>query len=283
VSSLVGQGEGKLGHGCGDCEYDAAVHLALTGTPDSTPPQLALPIDPLNPLDVVSLVASEALQSGSLALSGTTSIPLSLAATTTANGAVPMQFVSQEILPFAGNWSVTGDARDFANQALDLSALRLSTLAAPGVFAADGFENSPLGLLTDQATVVDASSGLPIPSGKHALLLEPGSSATFHLRRSAAQRTVSATIVELEPSNGGFVYGAFQAGVIGGTLRETVRWTSNQDVSATNHPMWVNAHAEVTGSATLTETGNDVVIRFAPYSSGSWAPGALLVDDLKIE
>jgi hypothetical protein len=198
---------------------------------------------------------------------------------------VPMQFETAQILPFSGAWDVTGSALDFANHALDLSVARLSTLADPGIFVADGFESNAAHTTASTATVIDARRGLPIPSGSYALLIEPGTSATFHLLRSAGQHQVTATVIELSKMDGASPYGAFDVGVIGGTERTALRWPSTQTLTPTSDATWPNAGPVTQASATLSDTGSDVVVRLSPSTcQGECAPsGALIVDDLKLE
>ena len=288
--TLLGQGVGKLTYSCGDCQYDVDVAFTLSGQPDHSAPQLSVPSVALNPLDSVSLPVSEALQSAELTLSGTSSIPLSFKPSVSeppdALHSLPMHFETLQILPFSGAWDVTGNGLDFANHALDLSAARLSTLADPGLFVADGFEGSAAGTAVGTATVIDAGRGLPIPSGSHALLLEPGNSATFHLLRSAGQHQVTATVIELSKLDGSIPYGAIDVGVIGGTERATLRWSSSLPLTPTTHPNWLNAGPATQASATLSDTGSDVVVRLSPADAcqGPCPPvGALILDDLKLE
>ncbi|MEO8901780.1 MAG: hypothetical protein ABI488_08145 [Polyangiaceae bacterium] len=140
--------------------------------------------------------------------------------------------------------------------------------------------------LAGAATVIDASRGLPIPAGSHALLLEPGSSATFHLRRSAGQHRLTATVVELSKIDGGTPYGAFDVGVIGGTERATLSWIAGPPPTPTTNSTWPNASQVTQASAMLPDTGSDVVVRLSPAEAcqGNCPPaGALILDDLKLE
>ncbi|MEO6602675.1 MAG: hypothetical protein ABIQ16_22515 [Polyangiaceae bacterium] len=288
-SALVGGGAGKVNYSCGDCSYDEAVAFTLSGEPDHSAPQLSVPSVAVNPLDRVSLPVSEALPSANLALSGTSSIQLDFVPSQSEPREVihslPMHFETAQILPFSGAWNIIGEAKDFANHALDLGDARLTTLADPGIFVADGFESSTVLTAFGTGTVIDARRGLPIPSGSHALLLEPGTSATFHLRRSVGQHQVTATVIELSKIDGATPWGAFEAGVIGGTERATLRWGSSLPATPTSDSAWPNAGPVTHASATLTDTGSDVVVRLAPAICLGLCPpaGALILDDLKVE
>lgn len=288
--SLFGHGVGKVNYSCGDCAYDVSVTFTLSGRPDESAPQVSVPTVALNPLDTVSLPVSEALQSADLALSGTSTVALSFnpsaSEPSSALHSVPMHFETAQILPFSGAWQVTGSGQDYANHALDLSAARLSTVADPGLFVADGFESSAALTLLGTAVVIDARRGLPIPSGSHALFLEPGTSATFHLVRRAGQHQVTATVVELSTVDGGTPYGAFDVGVIGGIERAALHWGSGSMFTPTGDSTWVNAGPVTQASATLSDTGSDVVVRLSPADTCQGLcvhSGALIVDDLKLE
>lgn len=278
---LIGGGDGEIEVSCGDCSYGVAVTLALSGTPDRTRPRLKLPSEAQNPIDPLALVVSEALQSGMLSLSGRSNVAL------TSKNDVLLRFSSDEVLPFAGAWKVVGAAQDFAGNALDLKTASLTTIEDPGIFAQDGFESKPNALLTGGAVLVDASSGLPIPNGQQALLLPPGSSATFHLERATASAVLSASFVDLAQADGGGPWSSFVAAVIGGTERVGTPLQYVATSGPTMHATWKLATAPRTAQTVLKEAGSDVIVRISAETcagDGLCPPlGALLVDDLKLE
>jgi hypothetical protein len=280
---LTGSGVGSIEEDCGDCALSYPVTVSLSGRPDQTPPRLNLSSEPLNPIDQFSVLTSEALKSASLLLSGSKTFALE-----TYNQGMPLIGAgSSEVLPFSGSWKITGSGRDFAGLALDLSAASVSTIADPGVFAVDGFEGTLNATLTGDAAVVNVSSGLPIPSGQRALLLPPGSSATFHLKRGSTGKTVSARFVDLSDAHSGGPWARFQAAVIGGRRAETFSSTGPGTLTTT-HPIWTRADpARSDQPPALQGTGADVVVRInAEFCSGGGPcppTGALLVDDLKVE
>lgn len=282
---LVGTGDGAIERSCGDCSYSSPVTLKVSGKPDRTAPALNLPETPLNPLDELRVSVSEALKSGLLELSGNP--PVSLFAGKT--DALPIWFTTPTVLPFSGTWNVTGVGRDFAERLLDLRAASVTTLADPGIFAEDGFETAPNVSLTGAAAVVDASSGLPIPSGSHALLLPPGSSATFHIKRTAAsasKSTISAHFVELKSEEEWWPMIDFRAAVIGGGRRGWDGHAISDDPLPTTHPIWIDASPAYVAQIVLNEAGNDIGVLIAaktmPPGPGA-PPGALLIDALTLE
>jgi hypothetical protein len=283
---LVGTGDGAIEQSCGDCSYSNPVTLKVSGKPDRTAPELNLPDTPWNPLDEWRVSVSEALKSGVLELSGNP--PVSLSAEN--SNALPIWFSTPTVLPFSGTWNVTGIGRDFADRLLDLHAASVTTLADPGVFAEDGFDTTPNVSLTGAAAMVDASSGLPIPSGRHALLLPPGSSATFHIKRSAASAskgTISAHFVELKSEEEWWPMIDFRAAVIGGGRREWDGRANSHDPSLpTTHATWIDASPAYAARVVLDETGNDIGVLIAAKTmplGPQKPPGALLIDALTLE
>lgn len=109
--------------------------------------------------------------------------------------------------------------------------------------------------------------------------------STFHLRRSAGQRHVTATVIELSKVEGGGPFGAFEVGLVGGTERATLSWGSSLPLAATSDSTWPNAGRVTQASAALSDSGSDVVVRLsADLCQGGCPPtGALVLDDLKLE
>jgi hypothetical protein len=219
-----------------------------------------------------------------LSLAGSKAVPLS----GSADHSWQTSLSTSEVLPFSGAWAVTGIAQDFAGLPLDLSG-NFATLADPGIFAQDGFETAPNVTLVGAAEVVDQGSGLPIPNGQHALLLPPGTSATFHLKRATAStKSVSARLVDLGTANGSSTFTRFQSAVIGGTERIDEYPRSEETASPTSHATWTQATEPRTVQFVLKDAGEDVVVNIALPECGvdlfCGAPrGALLVDELKVE
>jgi len=106
---LTGTGDGGVIVSHGDYGTSPGVTLTLSGTPDRSPPALNLPNAPLNPMDVLSITSSEALQTATLALTGTKSIPLA----GMADLAWQTSFSVPEVLPFGGTWTVSGTSAIF--------------------------------------------------------------------------------------------------------------------------------------------------------------------------
>ena len=284
---IDGTADAQLDITCGDCTYNDDVALTLTGQPDSAPPRLNVPTVPVNPLDALTFAVSEPLESVKLALAGTSNIAIdtpSIAADGSRTWLV--DFPIPQVLPFSGRWQVTGSGQDFASHPLNLSGAVLTTLDDPGVLAQDGFEGTLNATLAGDAEVVGVASGLPIPNGKQALLVPPNSSATLHLVRLPSQHQLTATVVALtNDTYNGSPYGAFEAGVVGGTERATLQWPYSAMDRPTSSAAWAQAGTAVTASASLGGGGTDVVIRLAPSSCmGPCAPGAaLLIDDVQIQ
>lgn len=278
---LTGTGTGASVISCGDCSYNRPLTLTLAGTRDHTAPRLAPQGSPINPIADVVFQASESLQSAMVALSGTTEVPL------TSVDSVRIAFTSAQVLPFAGRWKAIGAGRDFAGNQLDLSAAGLETLADPGIFAEDGFESQLNAALSGGAALVDVNRGLPIPNGKQALLLPPGSSATFHLKRASATSTLSATFVDLAAKEGGAAASEFLAAVVGGMERVHPELNHPLLTVPTTDPTWAMASTPNTVRARLNDSGTDVVVVISAQAcsgGGLCGPlGALLVDDLRLE
>jgi len=279
---LVGAGDGTIEESCGDCSLSNPVKLSLSGRLDRTPPRLDMPSAPLNPIDSASMLTTEVLKSATVSLSGTKSV--SLAVYNSSTRVIAVQ--SDQVLPFSGAWQVIGAGWDFADNALDLSGATLSTIADPGVFIQDGFESALNAALTGRAAVVDASSGLPIPGGQQALLLPPGSSATFHLKAASTSSKVSARFVDLSDGDSNGPWVRLKAGVIGGSRRAEDFSSFLSGTLSTTHAVWKKAAPVRSAQVPLLDAGTDVVVRISAElcTAGPCPlPGALLVDDLKIE
>jgi hypothetical protein len=279
---IEGSGEGTVEESCGDCYFTRSVTLTLSGKPDETPPKLTLP-RALNPLSRVDVTVSEELKSASLALTGTTVVPLAAQDGTGQLSA----FFNSTVLPFGGTWKITGHGQDYAGLPLDLSTATVTTIDDPGIFVQDGFESQPIAEVSSDVVWIDASSGLPIPSGSRALFVPPNDAAIFHLRRTNASSKVSVRVVGLlTGANSESAIPDFQAAVIGGTNRVRDHSAQLDAALATSHPTWTLASAPRTVELELTDTGTDAVVTLYPYSCsyfGCRRAGALIIDDLKFE
>ena len=278
---LVGTGDGALEESCGDCSYSKPVSLMFSGKPDRTPPKLAVPAT-LNPIDLLTVSASEALKSATLSLSGSNAVPLPADSPPTP----VITFSTSAVLPFSGAWTIAGAGEDYAGLPLDLSNATLTTIADPGIFAQDGFETEPKADLSSGCQWVDASSGLPIPNGSRALLLPPGNVATFHLQRTAASSAVSARVLALGNLSSDGAWLKFDAAVIGGQERSEDFSSLEVGTLATSSVDWSRASAPKTVQLALKEAGSEVVVRITAYACNNGPcpiPGALLIDELALE
>jgi len=287
---LEGSGEGTVDTPCGDCPpVPVPATFTLSAKPDQTPPKLDLPARALSPLDYVGMTVSEALQSATLELTGTSVLPLK------PNGGRLSGFQNSTVLPFGGSWQVTGKGRDFAGLSLDLSAATLTTIDL-GVFAEDGFETQPVASLGANSNWIDASSGLPIPAGSHAVLVQYP--VLFHLKRSDASTKVSLRVIGLSRSQSNGADSAelsvgFQSAVIGSTNRVDQRAAAGTAALPTSHATWTLATEPRTVEFELQETGSDVAVEISPVVTCNSAPqvgwgscstsGALVIDDLRVE
>jgi hypothetical protein len=277
--------DGKIGQltgGTYDMQYKLEAQL------DRTSPSFG-PVADHHPLEPLVVLASEPLKSAALMLDG----PPAVALEGQSYKLPPASFQTKQILPFSGRWHLAGSAEDFAGHLADLS-VSLTTLEDPGVFLQDGFEG-PLPAGNTYAKIIDDTSGLTPPSGKHALLLESGSGVTLHLTRALSQRTLSVTVVGLASSgimSSSVLHGVMQAGVIGGIKVVPFEWGPGPLTDATGNSQFPQATAPVRAQAILDEVGTDVAVQFqaANCVRGGPASGApcydwpgLLLDDLQFE
>jgi hypothetical protein len=301
AEALSGSGAGSGLDVVGDQGYAFPFTFELSGTPDVTAPHLLVPADVLNPLDVVSLPASEPLALASqLNLEGTTSVSLDAEASPQGipgvSSAAVAGFTTSHILPFSGSWSIVGNAPDLAGLPLDPPA-PVTTLADPGLFAEDGFEGAALAAATTgDVRVVTGVGALPALSGTQSLFAAPGASVTLHLARPAGTWTVRFAARALAPapasSSASPQYDSVpsvRAGVVGGTSRPYATSVAAGDAAATGDPTWVSAGPLGDVTIPIDEVGDDIVVRIAPRSSNGCvglcpppAP-AWLIDDLRIE
>jgi hypothetical protein len=277
---LIGSGEGVLVFDGGDTTDSADATFELVGTLDDIAPKLTVPSESLNPLDGIRIIASEPLAAVDVQLEGEPSLVLDYWLTATS-------LYSWQVLPFAGQWRITGSAGDLAGNPLPLGQT-LRTVADPGAFAVDGFEGELAARLTGEAGPITAADGLPIPAGTRALFVPRGSSATLRLERSGSESELVFTLIELiDPIDGSAVgesYQSAQVGVVGQRGAE-IEWTT-AGAQPLEHPKWSLASATLVVRKQLVGAGKDVIVRFEPDDYGMTFTGkenALIIDDLRLE
>jgi len=240
----------------------------------------------MSPLDYVGVSVTEALKSASLALTGTSAMPLD------PSGTRLNRFETMTVLPFGGSWQITGEGQDFAGLSLDLSGATFTTIE-PGVLTEDGFETQPRASLGANASWIDASSGLPIPAGSHALFV--AYPVLFHLKQSDASTKASFRVVGLsrydssgtdlpEPSV------SFQSAVISSANRSIERASAGAAVLPTSNATWTLASEPRTVEFELHDAGSDVAVQISPIMlcpsqvvGNSCLPSAIIIDDLHVE
>jgi len=273
----------------GDQGFTAELSFTLEGVPDTTQPTLVAPSNP-HPLDSVLLRTTEPIaltSSVTLTSTGTTSADQPLSGYTAGNGAFGY-FSTPVILPFGSSWKVSATGGDLANLPFDIEALPpIAVLADPGLFAQDGFENTPALTLGGDAKIVTSVGTMGAITGNKSLFVPPDASASLHLARASGTSSVRFTVQSLMNDSGTTVSGLLaEAGVIGGSVRvrydQPIMSTPSTDTSDNT---WKYAGPKQEVTLGLTESGSDVVIRFAtPVCRGLCPPArALLIDDLRVE
>jgi hypothetical protein len=283
LDHLTGVGTGSTTFLFGDILDKTKLAFSLDGVPDQTAPSVDIGSDAHNPLNPVLLNVSEPLQSATLSLAG---VPVVDFQGPAANDAL-IQLTNDRVLPFSGSWALAGTARDFTGLAVELGGA-FTTLADPGLFAQDGFEG-PLAALTYGASLVDETSGIAVPSGKRALLVPPGGSATLHLAGSASGFTqLTMTFLKLGNDStqvgGGILW--VEVAVIGGSKRSTTYLEpKGSETTAISNERWKFESSPTVLSVPLRELGTDVAVRFSVTDCQGMPcpPGALVIDDLKLE
>ena len=273
----------------GDVGYTAELDFTLKGVPDTTKPSLSVPSNQ-HPLDNVALLATEPVavnSSVTLMSTGAASATPLLSGYPTSSGAFG-RFYSSLILPFGSSWKVNATGGDLANLPFDIAALPpIAVLADPGLFAQDGFESTPALTLTGAAKIVTSVGTIPAIAGSKSLFVPPNSSATLHLSRASAASSVRFTAQGLMSTSGGTAPSSYaMAGVIGGLERVgPTQSLANTPSTNTSDSAWPSAGPKQEVTLLLTESGPDVVIRFAPMACQGFCPPqqALLIDDLRVE
>jgi len=290
ADSIGGSGKARGTFIVGDAGLTVQLSVTLQGVPDGTMPSLLGPSH-LHPLDGVLLRATEPValtSSVTLTDTGTGSANQLLSGNSAFDGAFG-SFSSARILPFGSSWKLSATGGDLANLPFDVAALpTLDVLLDPGLFAQDGFESTPALSLTGVAQIVTSVGTLPAISGSQSLFVPQGSSVTLHLARPSAASSVRFTAQRLSSMSGPvFLVGSeVEAGVIGGSERVGVAEAiPTAPSTSTNDSMWMYAGPKQEISLALTESGADVVIRFAPLACQGLCPPprALLIDDLRVE
>jgi len=288
ADSIGGRGKASGIFIVGDAGRTVELSFTLQGVPDATKPSLLAPKN-IHSLDGVRLRTTEPVAlTSSVTLTDTgTGASHPLSAYNASDGAFGT-FSSALILPFGSSWKLSATGGDLASLPFDIAALPpIAVQADPGLFAQDGFESTPTLSLTGVAELVTSVGTLPAINGSQSLLVPQGSSATLHLARPTGASSVRFTAQRLMGMSGPGGGGSdVEAGVIGGSERVgPTEALSTTPVTSTNDSVWMYAGPTQVLTLPLTESGADVVIRFAPPACQGFCPPAraLLIDDLRVE
>jgi hypothetical protein len=273
----------------GDVVYTATVQIAFTGVPDTIAPRLLLPFAPpddlLDPIGGFTINVSKPLAPGpTLSMVGTPTIPLTYSPELNA-------FSTDIVLPFAGQWTLSGSGADLAGHPLDVQGT-LKTIADPGIFPQDGFESELIAATsTDKITPVTGVGTLPAISGAHSLLIPAGAAVTFHLQRAAAEKHVRFSYRTFNFDAGQVADFVVQVGVIGAerTNAPAVPGGSAEPTMDTGDESLPKASGVQTLSYAIEGDGADVLLLvyapvcFDPFRGYCSLSPALLIDDLRLE
>ncbi len=290
ADALTGTVVGMAYSGGGDAVASEAVQIAFTGVPDVSAPTVEPPAEPVSPLVGFLVSASEPLTAAtSLALSGTTNVPLTAQRATSSSQGVSLDSVinwsTSVILPLSGQWAVQGTGQDLIGHALEPGGT-LKTLADPGVFAQDGFEGVLIAAIeSGTPAIVTGLGSVTAISGAHSLWIAPGDAVTFHLRRMAGEKTVLFSARAFSRYDASGVGADIRAGVVGGQQLAMSNGLPSNTVVDTGDATWKQATEVVPFILPVTEPGTDVLLRVSPFvCQGFCGPSsALMIDDLTLE
>jgi hypothetical protein len=179
---LVGSGHGTVTFPYGSDEWSAPIEASFVGVRDRTPPSLAVPTEPVDPLAALSLAASEPLPStASAELVGATSGDVVVLDAVRIEGIERAigHFAKPDVMLRAGETyalKVHGFS-DFAGNVASAPTATITTRPPPPLAAADGFE-SVTGSTFAGAGVLD-DGPLTALTGKKSLLLNTGFGGGF--------------------------------------------------------------------------------------------------------
>jgi hypothetical protein len=183
VDAVEGTGSGTFSHVVGDVQQDLPFTVTFSGTPDTTPPEIAIDGNPdsLNVLDRFRIVASEPLHPDTKAVLWYRDSRIVLEPFP-GDGTYVRSFATGAILPFGTELRVEFEpaARDMAGLSSENPPMLVQTMAGPGVFAEDGFEGE-LAAVSGGAEVVTGVGTLPAIAGTRSLLVEPGDTLTMRV------------------------------------------------------------------------------------------------------
>lgn len=277
----------------GDSAGYIKLSIAFKAIPDDSQPTLSAQWEMANPLDRLSVLASEPVDaSTNVTLTGTSTLPL---VATQENDPPPsgavIGFSTSQILPLGGTWRLEAQGKDLAGHALALDATSdpLSTLADPGVYTPDGFEGALSGVSGSSKTVTGYGS-VPAISGQHSLWLDSGRQLLVHLRRQNNEKNLH-FVVRAFAEYGGIVDTPkiVRAGVVGGNQVVTLdaEHPSMEEPQATGDASLPWAGNATEYHAVLNEPGQDVLLSINnSYCQDPFfgcGPTAWMIDDLTLE
>lgn len=289
ADQISGTANAEASFAQGDVVFVVAVHIDLLGVPDVSKPTMEVP-KTFNPLFAPIFSASEPLaEDASLYLVAADKLPLLPLPQTSPPDPdrlpAVINFGTDAILPLSGTWQVQGSAADLAGHAL-VNVGSVQSLADPGVSPQDGFEGPLVAAIEAQGvSVVSAVGNVAAITGTHSLWVLPNGSLTFHLRRAAAEQTLSWSMRVFSQGEFGSIFTSFRAGVVGGKQVVLPTLPPPGATVASGDATWSHVSQVVKVSLPLTEAGSDVLFSLsAIYCGGPCPPeAALMIDDLKLE
>ena len=295
VDRVEGTGTGTFSHVLGDVQFDHELTVTLSGTPDETPPTLAVAGDPagLNVLDRLRIAASEPLHPDTNAVVryGDTRIVLE---PFPGDDTHVRSFATGVILPFGTELSIefTPAPQDLAGLPSENAPTSVRTMDGPGVFAEDGFE-ADLAAVNKGAELVFGVGTLPAISGTRSLLIEPGDTLTMRLPLTSGDTHLRYQVRVLYDDSG--YTGCSKLGVRAGfpgldpanDVYNITPLASDEIRENTGDERWITAGPVTTSERALPAGAAGEVIFDGdgePFLPGPLCPDtALLIDDLRIE
>jgi hypothetical protein len=289
VDQISGTANAQASVTQGDQIFTVPVHVELVGAPDASKPTLKVP-DTFNPLFAPTFSASEPLaEEASLYLVGGDKLPLAHVPQTSSTNAdslaAVINFWTDAILPLSGTWQVEGSATDLAGHPL-VNVGSVQSLADPGLSPQDGFEGPLVAAIEAQGvSVVNAVGNVTAITGSHSLWVLPSGSLTFHLKRAAAEKSLSMSMRVFSHEEFASIFTYFRVGVVGGKQVVMPTLPPTGATMASGDATWSRVSQVIKLSVPLTESGSDVLFSLRSVFCGGLCPpeGALMIDDLKLE